>query len=53
MSLSRFVLATSVGDTEVTLDRIAFKGTNQIRPDAVWSFQSVAAHFAVRGQGRR
>ena len=42
-----------VSEAEVTLALLAFEGTEQIRPDAIISFGSVAAHFGFRGQGRR
>ena len=52
-SHSRFVLSPGGSEAEVTLDRSAHEGTNQIRPDAIEPFGSVAAHPASCGQGRR
>jgi len=34
-------------------DNVALEGAKQIRPDAVGPVGSVAAHFAIGGEGRR
>jgi len=34
-------------------DDVALEGAKQIRPDAVGPVESVAAHFAIGGEGRR
>jgi hypothetical protein len=48
------VLGTGTSDQKqrVTLDGLALEGTEQIRPDYICHFRSVATHFAFCGQGR-
>ena len=43
----------SVSRTGLTLDCLALEGAKQIRPDAIGPLGSVAAHFAIREEGRR
>ena len=48
----RFVLATGVSATEVTLDYLALEGTKRVRPDPINPSGQVEAHFAFRGHYR-
>lgn len=39
-------------DAGTELDRLAFEGEKQIRPNTIGAFGSVAAHFATGGKGQ-
>ena len=47
------MLTTSVPDTKVMLDLLAFEGTKQTRPNSAHPVGSVTAHLDFCGQGRR